>query len=815
MKRKKPAVPAVPVQKAVPPENPPPAASSGRFDRAFVIGFSVLLFLTMTVQTKAVALVMAGLAVLSLIGRGPLSNFRRRMSVPVLGLLLFALAGGCAGLYSNFGNYALMEYIKLLTSFSLAVILLARGQKRHIPGLLWGVAAVSSAFALISIDAACVSVLFDGFRLLASALGDTSYETLTGMASAARINGVYNDANVTASIFALGILLALHLLSNREKRGEKATAAVLLGIQSMAFFLSLSRGAILCFAGALLVYLAACGKDQRIRLFLLMVETAVVTVALSFPSIRFIGTSSVLPVLLAVAAGAVIFAVDWAVGQRVARKLAGHGKAMIGVFAGVLLACAAYVVIAFQVTGPLAIAEAGQVERTLSLSPGEYTVSGEWDGDVTLTVNTQTQQEVLTNMRTQAYRGTIEGAGFTVPEGTMTVQFLFGSQSGAEIRAVRLSDGTELALNYPMLPSFITTRLQSDLFADYSFYLRVQFMKDAWTLFSQSPLLGYGFGSTEGMYTAVQPFFYESLYVHNHILQVMDDMGLLGLIPFLMLLLGTAYLLIRRLRETRDPLAAALLACWAMMNLHGLMEINFSIRAYQCVVYPLLMLVVLLYGKEQQGKAGKIGGTLSFFGTGIYLLTFGVLLACNMIAAQISSAAAENPNVTRSEFMTVSARADALDAYEDQSYKVNLMGNALQSGGISNEGIAARCARELRATGEYDSCYYVAAYYYLPLGRLDDFFDTLLEGLQQERSNPEAWNSAMNLCVQAFDQIYPEEVDTFAEGVRKIGAAMDETNGQLLIPVTLTEVNAGLLSCVRTESLSGEELYAAISELLS
>ena len=73
----------------------------------------------------------------------------------------------------------------------------------------------------------------------------------------------------------------------------------------------------------------------------------------------------------------------------------------------------------------------------------------------------------------------------------------------------------------------------------------------------------------------------------------------------------------------------------------------------------------------------------------------------------------------------------------------------------------------------------------------------------------------MNLCVQAFDQIYPEEVDIFAEGVRKIGAAMDETNGQLLIPVTLTEVNAGLLSCVRTESLSGEELYAAISELLS
>lgn len=48
-------------------------------------------------------------------------------------------------------------------------------------------------------------------------------------------------------------------------------------------------------------------------------------------------------------------------------------------------------------------------------------------------------------------------------------------------------------------------------------------------------------------------------------------------------------------------------------------------------------------------------------------------------------------------------------------------GNALQAGGISNEGTAARCARELRETGEFDSCYYVAAYYYLPLGQLENF----------------------------------------------------------------------------------------------
>ena len=811
MKRKKPQAPAGPEKTA-----PASARAENRqlYDRLFVVCYSILLFFAMTVQTKIMALILAGLAVVSLIGRGPLSHFRQRLSVPVLGLLLLALVGGCAGLYSSFGSYALKEYVKLLASGSLVVILLARGKKSHVRGLLWGFCVVSGAISLLSIDAAGASILFDGFKLLAGALGDVSYETLGSMASAARINGIYNDANITASIFALGILAALHLSCSAEKAGEKFAAVLLLGVESMGFFLSLSRGAILCFGVAILVYLMACGKGLRLRLFFLMVETAVVTVALSFPAIRFIAAPSILLTLLALVCGAVIFALDWWVGARASRRLEGHGKAVVMACGGIVLVCLAYLAAALLITGPVAIQGGGTVERSVSLSPGAYTVSGDWDGEVTLTVASQNEQETLTNTRTQLYSGPIEEASFEVPSGTMTVLFRFSSESGTEIREIRLSDGTELTLDYPLLPSFITTRLQSNLFADYSFYLRVQFMKDAWTLFAQSPVTGHGLGSTEALYTAVQPFFYESLYVHNHILQVMDDMGLLGLIPFLMLLGGALWLLIRRLKQERDPLAAALLACWVMMNLHGLMEINFSIRAYQCAAFFFLVLVVILYGKPRQGRGATIGGTLALIGTGIYLVVFGALLVCNMLAANIYYGAVNDPNITQSQFIDAAERAVALDFYEDQDYKVNLMGNALQAGGISNEGTAARCARELRATSDYDACYYVAAYYDLPLGRLEDFFSTLQAGLQQERSNPDAWNSAMNLCMQAFSQIDPAEVDAFAEGVRAIGAAMDAANGYLLVPVALTDTNAEFLACVQQQSLTGEELYAVISDLL-
>ena len=85
----------------------------------------------------------------------------------------------------------------------------------------------------------------------------------------------------------------------------------------------------------------------------------------------------------------------------------------------------------------------------------------------------------------------------------------------------------------------------------------------------------------------------------------------------------------------------------------------------------------------------------------------------------------------------------------------------------------------------------------------------------QERSNSEAWNSAMNLCAQAFSRIDPAEADTFAEGVREIGEAMYQANAYLLVPVALTEENAALLNCARTDSLDGEGMYAAISQVLS
>ena len=109
--------------------------------------FALLLFFAMTVQTGRAALIFAALAFVSMIGRKPLARFGKRLSVPVLGLLAFAVIYGAAAIYSPFGASAMAELYKFLTAFSLSVILLARFDRRHVPGLLWGGASVSAALS--------------------------------------------------------------------------------------------------------------------------------------------------------------------------------------------------------------------------------------------------------------------------------------------------------------------------------------------------------------------------------------------------------------------------------------------------------------------------------------------------------------------------------------------------------------------------------------------------------------------------------------------------------------------------------------------
>lgn len=817
MKRKK-TVPAEVVPKPVNDAAPVPEKDHPLYDRLFVVGFAVLLFFAMTVQTVPMSLILAAVALALSFGRGGYARFRGRLGIPVLGFLAFLILCGAASLYTSFGAYAYGEYAKLLASGALGLLLLARGREQNAGGLLFSFSAVCGVIGLLCIDAGCRGPLFRGFASFMEGLGDAAYQSLDQATyTGARFDGIYNDANLTGSLMALAVLVGLYLIRTGRKPWERFAACFLTGLSAVAFFTAMSRGAILCFGATLLAYLLIAGKEERLGLFFTMAAMGISMVVFGVVSASLLAGGSFWGTLAALPSGVLLWLLNEFPARKAASALAGHGKLLAGVLGGGIAAGIAAVVLALTLTEPFVFTESNFLYRGADVEGGEtYTFSGDWDksSEITVLVYGSTREQELTSVTETYYNGPLEEASFTVPEDVGHVLMQFRGPAGLELRQVSLSDGTEIPMAYTLLPDNIANRLQKNIFEDSSFLLRLQYDIDGWTLFKESPLAGHGLGATEGLLTSVQPFFYESLYLHNHLLQVMDETGLLGLAAFLAFILGTAVLLIRQLRKARTPLVAMLLACLVMMNLHGLMEISFSVQMFQCAAFFLLLLPTVCYGTYTEGRKRRAAGIVVLVVSDLWLVISVALLGGSLLA-QKEYRELDAAGMTTGSFIETLERLDRMDAYNDQSYKVNLMGNALQAGGISNEGTAARCARELRETGEFDSCYYVAAYYYLPLGQLENFFDVLQEGLLQERSNSEAWNSAMNLCIQAFSQIDPAEADTFAEGVRGIGEAMDRANAYLLVPVALTEENAALLNCARTDLLDGEGMYAAISQVLS
>lgn len=817
MKRKK-TVPAEVVPKPVNDAAPVPEKDHPLYDRLFVVGFAVLLFFAMTVQTVPMSLILAAVALALSFGRGGYARFRGRLGIPVLGFLAFLILCGAASLYTSFGAYAYGEYAKLLASGALGLLLLARGREQNAGGLLFSFSAVCGVIGLLCIDAGCRGPLFRGFASFMEGLGDAAYQSLDQATyTGARFDGIYNDANLTGSLMALAVLVGLYLIRTGRKPWERFAACFLTGLSAVAFFTAMSRGAILCFGATLLAYLLIAGKEERLGLFFTMAAMGISMVVFGVVSTSLLAGGSFWGTLAALPSGVLLWLLNEFPARKAASALAGHGKLLAGVLGGGIAAGIAAVVLALTLTEPFVFTESNFLYRGADVEGGEtYTFSGDWDksSEITVLVYGSTREQELTSVTETYYNGPLEEASFTVPEDVGHVLMQFRGPAGLELRQVSLSDGTEIPMAYTLLPDNIANRLQKNIFEDSSFLLRLQYDIDGWTLFKESPLAGHGLGATEGLLTSVQPFFYESLYLHNHLLQVMDETGLLGLAAFLAFILGTAVLLVRQLRKARTPLAAMLLACLVMMNLHGLMEISFSVQMFQCAAFFLLLLPTVCYGTYTEGRKRRAAGIVVLVVSDLWLVISVALLGGSLLA-QKEYRELDAAGMTTGSFIETLERLDRMDAYNDQSYKVNLMGNALQAGGISNEGTAARCARELRETGEFDSCYYVAAYYYLPLGQLENFFDVLQEGLLQERSNSEAWNSAMNLCIQAFSQIDPAEADTFAEGVRGIGEAMDRANAYLLVPVALTEENAALLNCARTDLLDGEGMYTAISQVLS
>ena len=170
----------------------------------------------------------------------------------------------------------------------------------------------------------------------------------------------------------------------------------------------------------------------------------------------------------------------------------------------------------------------GSLSRAVYPDAGAYTVAAE-GADASVLIYSQNDAELMMHTQTRLYSGALDGAAFTVPADSRVVWFRL-SGDGA-LSSVTLSDGTKLPLGYKLLPGFAANRLQG-LRANQNVIQRFVFFRDGLRLWAKSPVLGWGVGGVEGQLTSVQRFYYESKYIHNQFIQIMDEAGIPGLLTF-------------------------------------------------------------------------------------------------------------------------------------------------------------------------------------------------------------------------------------------------------------------------------------------
>lgn len=795
-----------------------------RMDWGKLIGFGVLLFFAVTALNVFLSLACAAAAVICCMEKSGRQRLGKYVCVPVVGLLLFLLIQGLAAIYTPLDELGIAEFYKVLTAGALGVILLAQFEKKHVRGLLWCFAVVTGLIALLSLDMDASMVLFTPFRKLMELLGYGSYATIVGSATEARVTGLYNDANVTGSIFALSVFVTLYLSLHSEKKWQRLVSCVLLGVASVSVLVSGSRGVWLCFGIVALFYLAVA-RGERLRLFILMAETAVFALVFAVWVTALLRDKSFLADIALLLSGLPIFAVDVFLGDRIAAVLSAHKRLAVGAVGGVAAAALVFVVAALNLFSPIEFSESTSVTRTMTFEHGEYTMSGDWDGNVKVRmVSKSFDEEGRVFAEDLLYDGPLEQElAFTVPDGGV-VQIYFIVYSGDEsavLRELKFSNGAELRLKYTLLPELVAARLnRGSLFLDNSYLLRAAYVKDTFKVFAMKPIFGIGLASTEGFLTQVQNSYYESKYAHNHILQIMADTGIVGLAFFLMVLLGAVWLLIKRLRNEKDPLASVLLVCWVMMNFHSLMEINFSIRPYLCLAFMLLALMVIQYTQPIQVSHKKaiqrvrIAATALVAGFVLFFVVFGSLIVSHLV---VQGRAANFRTTDLDEYMTTMERYIKWDVFNNEELKVSFINGANKDGSGRYRQKQLKYVANLRSYQTFTACTALELYYYLPWEMFEESFESSRDGINQKITDYRAWDNEFDFYRQGVLDIVEEDtVGRYLYGVLGTITKLEEFNNSgRQVTITLSEENQKFVDLVLSIHDQGLTEGAALSALLA
>lgn len=769
---------------------------------------------------------LAGFGVIALLLLG---DRKRIWNLPSLLLLGYAAFSWVTIFWAMSGKFHLREGSKLLIAvfFFLLVAMHGRFDRAFARRVMGVIAGISALYALLSVEA--VSTGLTKTLLVRLPMWDTEKIVFQN----SRLNGIFGNANIEASIYAIGIFCAIALVCGAEKKWQRALWAAAAAVDALAFLLVFSMGAMACFAAAVVVYLIFAGKG-RVAALLRMLEAAVPAFMCGFAAFALFGSGRVglvLPVLLANAAAAAVL--ELTVMEKLSRVLEKHQRAAFGVLIGAVLCVAVYAVAALYVTGSYTFGMA--IYRSARLNAGEHTITVEADGEVWLTIFSRDRLELLNMTQTGLYDGPAEGAvAFEVPEGSKITVVRMSAAEGVTVRGAVIDGEQALPLRHKLLPGFASERIQY-VGASTSEEQRATFREDALKLWQLSPIVGSGVGAFETGVTRVQDYPYETRYVHQHYLQILLEDGVVGLALYIGALVTMLLALWKRRKQTREDefywLYPALCAEFVMNGLQMLWDVSMSMIVFLCMTYALYGLIVGACaepfaekaaaeenGKKKKARAKGFDTSLLARNIGIGFTVVVVLTLCGNLYA---ASKADAPVADGDEFLYNLSVAAKLDLYERNDMMLSYVVNSLEMEYPEDyREQADEYAAQLAKVQSNTIPRYLVGYY-LQTQQYGKAIDAAILGASYSASDADTWDDCAALLNEALFQnmltpLLTEERAALMAKLTEYYDALQAYNASALVPVELSESAQAffdkiviLNGCMDDDRLFAEMLFTA------
>ena len=731
-------------------------------------------------------------------------KLRTKSSIFFYLISAYLVYAGLSTLYGYAPKLALSEYSRLLAAYAVFLAAYSFTAPETMPQTVSVLCGGITFLSVIHLDAASWGIFGHKLMGLFQALTGGYLPDEAGLitygynTSANRLSGLFGNSNTMACMCAIGIFLGVYLLVRFEGFKRIWPCAVLI-INSVTFLLSVSLGATASLGlTILLIIFFLHGAKNRLAFIFIVLETFVVAGVVSVLSRPHLGTPTgtggFLVWVFCLLGIGLLFLVDRLVRTRLVDALCRHIKTLCIGSAVLLVLMVCATIIAFTQTTPVILEGNTVLYKRFPASSGNCEITLQVEGSTHLRINSSTQREILLETSTVLWEDTYDGVvTVELPEDVVELQLFiwpedYGTITVTDISYVNGENQGCLAAGYRWIPDEVLQRLQS-LTTNHSAMQRFVFMKDGLKLWMQSPIFGRGLGGFENGITSVQNFFYETKYAHNHYIQLLSDLGIVGLAIFVAILVfGFKGIWWLRRKEDTMGLMAALMGVLLMFAIHGAIELSPSVAEVSIFTFGSFGLIasIALPLPIKEDSKGTVAWCTSL---GIAFL-FGIYTVLLMFNAQASTSAATG-NAT---FDQMEHYANT-DFFEGDDYRLTYMVNGATYDDPAVQEQALKFANQLQK-GHSNSVGPYLTNYYLQQGMYEEAAAASEKYLSYTKSVAENWNTQFQVFA-SFLESNLDNADTCEILTQLILDTYEkflEVNQQQMDDLPLTAANASYLT---------------------